>query len=203
MLLLTWLLLAEVASKPLNNGDTWFHLRLGHEFLGSWSLTDPPGPTRFATASWVPTQWSTEIVSAKFEDWFGLPGVAWLYGVVFLAFLLAVYIACRRVAGPWAAAVASTMVVFASNTTLATRPQMISMVFLGIVVGAWLATARDGRARWWLIPMTWVWATAHGFWTAGVCLSLVCWLGLVLDGRLRGRVAWRQLAVPVGSFAPP
>jgi hypothetical protein len=200
ILLLLMLLVTKVASKPLNNGDTWFHLRLGHELWGPWSLSHPGQPTRFATAHWVPTQWSTEMLSAKLEDWFGLPGVAWMYGVVFLAFLLAVYLVCRRQAGPVSSAVASGLTVFAASTTMSARPQMVSLVLLAVALGAWFATARDGRPRWWLIPMTWVWATAHGLWTTGIVLGLVCWLGLVLDGRARGRRAWQLLAIPVGSF---
>ncbi len=200
ILLLLMLLVTRVAARPLDNGDSWFHLRLGHLFWGPWSLAHPGRPTRFATSPWVPTQWSTEMLSAKVEDWFGLPGVAWMYGAVYLAFVLGVYLVCRRHAGPVASAVVTVMAVFAASTTMSARPQMVSLVLLAVAVGAWLATAADGRPRWWLVPMTWVWATAHGLWTAGILLGLVCWLGLVLDGRVRGRRVWILLAVPVGSF---
>ncbi len=200
VLLLLMLLVTEIASRPLSNGDTWFHLRVGRALWGPWSLSDPGQPTRFATSSWVPTQWSTEMLMAKVDDWFGLPGVAWMYGVVYLAFLLAVYVVCRRGSGPLAAAVAAGSTLFAASTTMSARPQVVSLVLLAVTVGAWLATERDGRPRWWLVPMTWVWATAHGLWSMGVLLSLVCWLGLVLDGRARGRRAWRLLAVPVASL---
>lgn len=200
VLLLMMLLVTKIGSMPLSNGDTWFHLRLGHEFWESWSLGHPRQPTRFATVPWVPTEWSTEMLSAKLEDWFGLAGVAWMYGVIYLALVLGVYVASRRVAGPLAASVAAAATIFASNTTMSPRPQTVSLVLLAVVVGAWLATARDGHIRWWLIPLTWAWATAHGLWTAGVIVSFVAWLGLVLDGRARGSRAWQLLAIPVGSF---
>jgi hypothetical protein len=81
---LPWLVLAGILvsprgqqpPRPLTNTDTYFHLRFGHEFLHGWSLRHPGSVSTFATADWVPTQWLSEIVMAKTEDWFGLPGVA-------------------------------------------------------------------------------------------------------------------------------
>ena len=183
VLLLTMLLLTEVAAQPLSNGDTWFHLRLGHEFWGGWSLTHPGALTRFATSPWVPTQWSTEMVMAKAEDWFGLPGVAWLYGALYLVFLATVYLTSRLRGSAWSATLVTVLVTFASASTLSARPQVISLILLSVTIAAWLRTERDLRARWWLVPMTWGWATAHGMWSAGVLLSGVFWLGLVLDRR--------------------
>ena len=67
------------AGHSLTNSDTYFHLRFGHEFLtGHWSLRHPGSVTSFGTNDWVPTQWLPQVVMAQAEDWFGLPGVAWL-----------------------------------------------------------------------------------------------------------------------------
>jgi hypothetical protein len=48
--------------------------------------------------------------------------------------------------------------------------------------------------------MTWVWATAHGLWSAGVVIGVVCCIGLVLDRRVDGRHAVRMFAVPTLSL---
>src|ERR1700744_5113425 len=64
-------------ASPLTNTDTYFHLRFGHEFLHGWSLRHPGSVSTFATSDWVPTQWLSEVVMARTEDWFGLAGVAW------------------------------------------------------------------------------------------------------------------------------
>ena len=200
VLLLTMLMLTKVATERLSNGDTWFHLRLGHEFWSGWSLNRPGALTTFATSPWVPTQWSTEMVMAKAEDWFGLPGVAWMYGALYLTFIATVHFVNRRRGGPWPATLATVLVIFASASTLSSRPQVISLILLSVTLAAWLRTEQDLRPRWWLAPMTWVWATAHGMWSAGVLLSGVFWLGLVLDGRARGRDARRLLGVPALSF---
>ena len=200
VLMLVMGLLAEVAAQPLSNGDTWFHLRLGHEFWGGWSLAHPRALTTFATSPWVPTQWSTEMVMAKAEDWLGLPGVAWMYGALYLIFLATVYLTSRLRGGGWSATLGTVLVTFAAASTLSARPQVISLILLSVTMAAWLRTERDLRLRWWLVPMTWAWATAHGMWSQGVLLSGVFWLGLVLDGKARGRDAVRLLSVPVLSF---
>ena len=74
---------------PLTNTDTYFHLRFGQEFLDGWSLRHPGQRQHVRDpADWVPTQWLSEIVMAKTEDWFGLAGVAWLSGLLQIALFL-------------------------------------------------------------------------------------------------------------------
>ena len=68
----------------------------GEELAGPWSLQHPGRLSSFGDAPWVPTQWSTELLAARFESWFGLPGVAWLFGAFYLALVLAVFVVCRR-----------------------------------------------------------------------------------------------------------
>ena len=47
------------------------------------------------------------------------------------------------------------------------RPQVISYLLVAVTVGAWLRTRDDGRLRWWLVPLAWVWAMLHGMWPIG------------------------------------
>lgn len=189
------------AGQPLDNGDTWFHLRIGHELWGSWSLGHPGQLSSHATSAWVPTQWSTEMVAAKMEDWFGLPGVAWMFGALFLAFIVAVYLGCRRQGGALPAMVATGMAVIASTPSLSARPQVVTLLLLAVTTSSWLRSASTGRVPWLLIPITWVWATAHGMWTAGLVLSLVCCVGILLDRSVDRRTAVRMFAVPALSLA--
>ena len=185
----------------LNNDDTWFHLSLGRHFLDDWSLGHPGRPTPYATSDWVATQWSTEVVARWCETTFGLPGVAWLFGAVYLAFILTTYLACRRRSSALVASVVTLLVVLACASTLSARPQVVSLALLTLTTSAWLRTAEDGRPRWWLVPLTFGWATAHGLWSLGVLVGLVCWVGLLLDGRAAGRRALVLLGVPVLSLA--
>ena len=194
------LLIVRVGSAPLSNPDTWFHLRIGHELLGPWSLRDPGSLSRFATADWVPTQWSVQMLAAGFEDWFGLPGVAWLFGLFYLILVVTVYFVCRRESAPMPAVLVTAAVVFAASSSISARPQVVSLILVGVTVSAWLHAARSLRAPWWLVPLTWVWATAHGFWSVGVLIGVVSCVGLLLDRRLDRRTSLAFFAVPVLSL---
>ncbi len=192
-------IVVKYSAADLDNQDTWFHLALGDRFLDGWSLGSPGRLSSFATSPWVPTQWSTEMVASGAEQVFGLPGVAWLFGALMLVFVLTVYLTCRGSGGPLTSAVLTTFVVFAAAPALSARPQIISLILLAVTVGAWLRTIEDGRPRWWLVPMTWVWATAHGLWSAGVLLGLVCCVGMMLDRRFGRRRTAVLFGVPVLS----
>src|SRR4051794_41054181 len=101
LVVLLMAILLRYSALHLNNFDTWFHLTLGDRFrTGEWSLSHPGGLTSFATSGWVATQWSTEVLASFFEQWFGLPGVAWLFRALYPAWLLATYLNSRRAGRP-------------------------------------------------------------------------------------------------------
>jgi len=193
--------LTRYAAAPLENPDTWFHLRIGEQLSGPWSLTHPGQLSSFGDVAWVPTQWSTEMLAARFEAWFGLPGVAWFFGALYLALALCVRAACRREAAALPATVATGACLLAASSAISARPQVVSLVLLAVVVAGWLSAGRGGRLPYHLVPLTWVWATAHGMWSTGVVVSAVCCAGLLLDRRRDGTVtkglALRAASVPL------
>lgn len=195
-----FLFIVGFAATPPTNFDTYFHLRFGSEFLdGHWSLTHPGSVTKFATAHWVPTQWSSQVVMAAAEKVGGLGAVAWLFGTALVAYALVLYRAARFSAGPLAAFLATLMAVVASTSGLSPRPQLISYILAAVTTLAWLRTGRDGRIRWWLIPLTWYWATAHGMWPVGISISVVAALALSLDARGDRRRQRHLILVPLLS----
>ena len=139
------------------------------------------------------------MLAAQFERWFGLPGVAWLFGALFLGFVVALYVVCRRQAEALPATVATGLAVIGATAQLSARPQVVTLIMLVFVVGAWFRAERTGKAPWVLIPLTWLWATAHGMWTLGVVVGIVWCVGLLLDRAVDRRAALRMLAVPVLS----
>lgn len=187
------------ASDPLDNTDMWFHLKLGHEFLGGWSLRHPGHLSSFATSPWTPTQWSTEILAAKMDDWFGLPGVAWLFGLLYLVLIAAVFFLCRRHGDLLPAAIAVGVCVVAAGASLSARPQVVSLVLFTLSVAAWGRATRTVTPPWWLVPLTWVWATAHGLWTAGVLVGVATAVGIAVEQKIGWRRTGGLLAVPVLS----
>lgn len=188
-----------VFMRPIGDSDTWWHLRLGEELARTWALSDPPAWTRFATESWVATQWLPEVVAARWTAWFGLAGLVWLVCATVLVLAVCLYVVCRREAGRLPAALATILGFGGMAATLTPRPQLVSFVLLVVTLGAWLQTARDLRPRWWLVPVSWVWACSHGLWFSGAVIGGVVVAGLFLDGRARGRRALTLLAVPVLS----
>ena len=192
--------LVRRAALPLDNLDTYFHLRFGHEFLsGDWSLRDPGSVSSLATADWVPTQWLSQVVMAQTEDWFGLAGVAWLSGLLFLSLALVVYWACRRQAEPAVAALLVVLTLIACTSGISMRPQLVSYVLVVVTIAAWQRARDTGRAPWLLVPMTWVWTMCHGMWPVGIVIGVIAVLGLALDRGHPRRTLARMAAVPVLS----
>jgi len=192
--------LARRALQPVVNPDTYFHLRFGQEFLsGDWSLRDPGSVTTFATADWLPTQWLPQVVMAWLADHFGLAGVDWFAALMYLTLGLTLYLVSRREASPTIAALVTLLAVAACLPGLSPRPQVWSYVLTAVMTAAWLATARDGRVRWWLIPLTWLWAMVHGMWPIGPLLGGAATLGLALDRKHGRRTVLQAAAATLGS----
>lgn len=189
---------ARRAAEPLTIDDTYFHLRLGHELLDTWSLHDPGSVTRYATADWRPTQWLSEVVMARTEDAWGLAGVAWLAGALHVGVVLALYLTARRQVAPVAAAPLTLIALAACLPALSMRPQVLSIVLTSVTVAWWLRARDTGRVPWALVPLTWLWANLHGMWPLGLAIGAAAAVGLALDDRsLRSLV--RYGAVPAAG----
>ncbi|QCX27127.1 hypothetical protein [Nocardioides jishulii] len=191
--------IVQKMAKPIDNADTYFHLRLGREFLEGWSPRDPGSVTRFATADWLPTQWLGQMGLAKFEEWFGLPGAVWLSGAMVLTFALVLFLVARRRSSLVVASFIVPVAVVAASPNLSGRPQVASYLIIALVTAAWMAAGRNGRVPWWIIPVTWLWAMVHGMWSIGVLISLIAVLGIALERRTPRGAVLRMLVVPVGS----
>lgn len=187
------------AVQPLGDPDTWWHLVMGHKFLEGTSVRHPGPMSHFGTRDWHSRDWVAQIVAAKFDDWFGLAGVAALVGLVMIALVVALLWAARANAAFVAASLATALGVLASGATLTPRPQVASFVLMAITVGASLRTAQDRKARWWLIPLSALWACVHGFWFVGIVVEVAVLLGLLLDRAVDRRTTIRLALVPFGS----
>jgi hypothetical protein len=192
--------IVRVAAMPLSNTDTYFHLRFGSEFLDNWSLRGPGSVSTFATRSWLPTQWLPEVVMAKFEEWFGLAGVAWLFGFQLVVLALALYLIARRWVAPLTSGALVVVALLAASTGLSMRPQTWSFLLVAVIAAAWFRTREDRRLRWWLIPLTWLWAMVHGMWPLGIGIGLVAIVGMALD-HAPGRPSTRRALLVPGLSA--
>jgi hypothetical protein len=85
--------------------------------------------------------------------------------------------------------------------SLSPRPQLVTFGLATLTVDAWWRTLADGRARWWLVPVTWLWACSHGMWFVGPGVGVLAVVGGLLDGRWQPRQALRLGLVPLASLA--
>jgi hypothetical protein len=206
VLLGTLISLVANCAHPLTNTDTYFHLRFGEEFLHGWSLRHPGSVSTFATRDWVPTQWLSEIAMTRVEQWFGLSGLAWFSGLLQILLFLGVYAAVRDRAEPLVALPLTALALYSMQSGLSMRPQVLSYLFVAVVVAAWLRTLDDGRVRWWLVPLVWLWAMLHGMWPVALVIGAVATVGLLLDRRPRAlvlRSAAVTLACAVAAALTP
>jgi hypothetical protein len=187
--------------RPVSDPSPWLHLKIGAFLLngGRFGLPDPWAP--FATRAYLPTEWLPAIVGQEIYQAFGLPGIAWMRCAGILGLLTALAWSARRSADTVTAVLVSLLALVGGYHALTERPQLVGFVFLAVAVGAWWRTGLDLRPRWWLVPMTWLWACSHGLWIVGIAVGLVIITGLSLDRRLTRSTATRLLAVPLLSLA--
>jgi hypothetical protein len=190
----------KLGIRPVSDPDTWWHLKTGAYVLSHWRFDGPDPWVPFSSRPFVLTQWLPEVVAEKGYQLFGLPAVAWLRCAAMLALLSALLWAARQAADAVPAIMAALAGLIGTGGSLSERPQLVSFVLLAVTVGAWWKTAGDLRPRWWLAPMTFIWACSHGLWGVGVLIGLAVIAGLALDRRLDRRTAVKLLAVPALSL---
>ena len=177
----------------------WFHLRFGREFLSNWSIERPGHLGVYDSAQWVPTQWLSQEGMALLEGRFGIGTLLWAVGALQMVLLISVYAACRTLSSPLPAVIATALALMATSPGLSARPQVLSYLFVVLTTAAWLATARDGRPRYWVIALAWVWPMLHGMWPVGLSISAVAVLGLTLQRELSARSLMRLATIPLLS----
>lgn len=171
--------------QPLTDPDTFWHIAAGRHLLETGSFAGPDPWSATASHPWVLHEWLPEVVMAAAEQVGGPRAVAWLLplGVVVLAATL--YLVCRRFTAPVLAGLITVLAVGGMGGSLSLRPHLVTFALTAVAGAAWLATIRDGRARWWLIPLTWVWAASHGMWFVSVAIGSAAVVGLWLTPLLR------------------
>jgi hypothetical protein len=197
------ILLAAVVqlARPIGDPDTFWHLAAGDYLRETWTFNGPDPWSASATQPWRLHEWLPELVMSGFQQVLGLAGVAWLLPLGGAVIGLTLWRATRRRASLLASAVVTAVALAAMSQSLSLRPHLLSFAFAVAFTAAWLRSSEDARARWWLVPTTWVWACTHGMWFFGVVIGVVALAGIALDRAASGR-EWRRLAlVPVASLA--
>jgi hypothetical protein len=189
----------KLGIRAVSDPDAFWHLKAGAYVLSHWRFDGPDPWVPFSSRPFVLTEWLPEVVAQKGYQLFGLPAVAWLRCAAMLALISALLWAARQTADTVPAIIAAMAALVGAGGSLSERPQLVSFVLLAVTVGAWWKSAGDLKPRWWLVPMTFLWACCHGMWGVGVLIGVAVIAGLALDRRLDCRTAGRLLAVPALS----
>jgi hypothetical protein len=195
------LILLRFGTAPIADPDTLWHVAAGRELWSTWQFAGPDHLARFTQLPFVYHQWLPEILMAGANAVAGLPGVAWLFSAMLLGFVVALYLLCRGEGGILAAMLATITGWIGAGGSLSPRPQVFGFILLAVSLGAWLRTERDGRIRWWLILLTWLWACVHGTWLYAVGLAALFGLGMALDRRAGRRFVLRVAGLATALVA--
>ncbi|MCA1824971.1 MAG: hypothetical protein LC640_12070 [Frankia sp.] len=157
-------------------------------------------------ARWVPHEWLTEAGMAAAYRVGGYWAVSGLRaaGVVVLIAMLSVQ--CFRRTTPYRAVVLTALAIAATSAGWGERPQLFSFVLLAAVAPVLLRASRSDRTPWWLVPLSWLWASLHGYWTLGVLLAVVAAVGAFADApranaRRAGRLGWLAVGMLAAAAA--
>lgn len=173
---------------PITDPDTLWHIRAGDLLLSNGQFTQHDPWSAVPTSPWILHQWLPEVLMSLFNRAFGLPGVAWGFTLAVALLGLTLWWVLRQRAGLLVTALVTIVALLGMSASLSPRPQVVSFILTPIVVHAWLRTAEDGRARWWLIALSWLWACSHGLWVVGPAIGIVVLLGMALDRMTQGRL---------------
>jgi hypothetical protein len=177
MALLPWFLLLG-RGYQVSDPDTFWHIRAG-DFLRSTGQFSGPEPwSPFSSNPWVLHEWLPELAFSVANERAGLPGVAWVWYAMTLGVAVALYLSCRSQGPAVLAALATVLGLLGMWASLSPRPQMATFAFAAVATATWLTSSKDGRRRWWLVPLTGVWACSHGMWFVSPMLGVATVIGL-------------------------
>jgi hypothetical protein len=205
MALLPWFLLLG-RRYQIADPDTFWHIRAGDFLRSTWQFSGPEPWSPFSSNPWVLHEWLPELAFSMANQMDGLPAVAWVWYAMTAGLTVALYVSCRTLGPAVLACLATVLGLLGMWASTSPRPQVITFALAAVTTAAWLCSARDSKRRWWLIPLTWVWACSHGMWFLSPMIGLAVVVGLAFQRARRhdaGRLApVGLLTLLVGALTP-
>ncbi|QGN56696.1 hypothetical protein [Nostocoides sp. HKS02] len=178
---------ATATIGPLRSPDAWWNLRAGDYLLATGRFVGPDPWSRFSTHQFVLTEWLGSVVAALLYRPFGAAALVELRTIGGVAIAALLYLLTRRVADLPYAVLATLVGLLGFSGSITERPQTLGLVLLLVSLHLWRSAALGGRVpSLWRLPLGWVFAMAHGYWTLGVLVGAATGAGLALDRR-----SWR------------
>ena len=175
------------ASRPLSDGDFWWHLKTGEYIVRNFSIPrvdfysfTVPG------RHWVAHEWLSEVIFYLVYSRAGFNTLIFIFTIVTV---LAFWVVFRRTqAHPFVKGFAVLLSVWSILPTIGVRPRAFTLVFAAIYLALLHGFVRDRatRAIWWLVPIMIVWVNLHAGYLIGLVLIGVTLVGVVLDAWFAG-----------------
>src|SRR5256714_7337622 len=195
----------SLAAVPPLDPDLWWHLANGRLMLATQSIPHADVYSFSAAGHpWVMHEWLADLAMSLLFQAGGLPWLVAVYAGVVTAAAICLYLLLRRTGLPQPAAVVLTLVgALAGSTAWGARPQLLNVLFCGLLLLG-LLEYRAGRLHAWMLPpFIWLWANLHSAFLVGVIISGLFLAGEAVDAwRSReGSMPRRRLTALTGAIA--
>jgi hypothetical protein len=187
---LRWLVFTAIfsmAAVPPLDPDLWWHLSNGRLMLAIGSIPHADLYSFSAAGHpWVVHEWLADLGMYLLFQLGGLPWLVAVFAGIVTAAAICLYLLLRRTGLAPTAAVALTFVgALAGSTAWGARPQLLNVLFCGLLLLG-LLEYRAGRLHAWMLPpFIWLWANLHSAFLVGVIISGLFVAGEAFD-------AWRS-----------
>ncbi|HZN04089.1 MAG TPA: hypothetical protein VFD06_10960, partial [Candidatus Polarisedimenticolia bacterium] len=184
---LVLVLTAAFCLTPLAEVDFFWHLLAGERILADGRV---PRVDAFTFTSsgrpWIDLQWLFQTGAAAAHAAGGFPLLdALKTAILTSAFALALLTASRRRA-TLAAPILALPGLVAAQERFTLRPEMLSFLFLALLLLVLGERRRHPRLLFLLPPLFALWANAHSLYAAGLGAAILVLIGDALEGRPRG-----------------
>jgi hypothetical protein len=175
------------ASRPLSDGDFWWHLKTGEYIVRNFSIPridfysfTVPGK------HWVAHEWLSEAIFYLVYSRAGFNTLIFIFTVLTVLAFWIVFRSTR--AHPFVKGVAVLLSVWSILPTIGVRPRTFTLLFAGIYLALLhrFVRERETRVIYWLVPLMIVWVNLHAGYLIGLVLIGAAIAGVVLDGWFAG-----------------
>jgi hypothetical protein len=202
-LLLKLLLFASIfslAAVPPVDPDLWWHLANGRllKTLGWWPQTDLYS---FSAGGhpWVMHEWLSDLVMYGLHQVGGLPLLVVIFAAMVTAGAACLFLILRWSGLHPTAAVGLTLSgALAGSTAWGARPQLLNLLFSGVLICGLLIYRQGRLTPWWLIPFVWIWANLHSGFLVGIIITLLFLVGEGIDRSFKQTEVSRPRLVQLG-----
>jgi hypothetical protein len=166
-----------MASRPMIDTDTWWHLRTGQWILDHHALpeADPFSLTRSGSAWYYPA-WLSEVLMVEVFTIAGLPGLNLLFGVLIVLSFVVIFMTMRG--DPYLRAAVLVLAAGASEIYWSARPQIFTFLFAACFFYCLREFLQGRKNLLWILPILMVvWVNTHPGFAFGFILLLLAIAG--------------------------